>query len=67
MKKIGVPNLAIEQRKRVDRICASDLQGVTLKKTVKESRNEVLSKRKGNYMPSLDEIRNALQSLQRLN
>ena len=62
MKKLGVPINAIHQQQKNDRINVSDLKNVVLKKT---KENKKL--KKDGYMPSLDEIRNALQSLQKLN
>ena len=43
----------------IDRIQASDLQNVVLKKTFYDKKNK---KKTDNYTPSLDEIRNALHS-----
>ena len=57
---------AIENKKRIDRIQASDLKNVVLKKTNQQEIHKN-KKKKGNYMPSLDEIRVALQSLQKIN
>ena len=68
MKKVGVPTIAIEHRKQIDRIQASDLKKVVLKKTTINTKiEERKNKKNRSYMPSLDEIRNALQSLQKLN
>ena len=68
MKKVGVPTIAIEQRRQIDRIQAADLKKVVLKKTTINTKIEGRKNKKNrSYMPSLDEIRNALQSLQKLN
>ena len=64
MLKLGVSKQAVEHKKSVDRIQASDLQKVILKKTVYDKQNK---KKRDNHIPSLDEIRNALQSLQKIN
>ena len=65
MLKLGIPKEAVEHKKKVDRIQASDLQKVVLRKTVHEKNKKVNNK--DNYTPSIDEIRNALQSLQKIN
>ena len=64
--KLGVPKNAIEHKKKVDRIQASDLKNVILKKTKHDDKKDNKQK-KGSYMPSIDEIRMALQSLQKIN
>ena len=64
MLKLGIPKSAVEHKKKVDRIQASDLQNVILKKTSIDTKKK---KKSDNYTPSLDEIRNALQSLQKIN
>ena len=64
MLKLGISKQAVEHKKMSDRIQASDLQKVILKKTVYDKKNK---KKSDNYTPSLDEIRNALQSLQKIN
>ena len=65
MLKLGISKQAVEQKIRMDStIKASDLQNVILKKTEHPQNNFT---KKGNYMPSLDEIRSTLQSLQRIN
>jgi len=65
MLKLGVPTQAVEHKKKVDRIQASDLQKVVLKKTVYDKKSKEGTK--DSYTPSIDEIRNALQSLQKIN
>ena len=63
MLKIGIPKQAVEHKKQIDRIRASDLQSVVLKKTTRQTKK----KNTDGYTPSIDEIRNALQSLQKIN
>jgi len=65
MLKLGIPLQAVEHKKKVDRIQASDLQKVVLKKTVYDKKSK--DGKKDSYTPSIDEIRNALQSLQKIN
>ena len=63
MLKLGIPKGAVEQKKTLDRIRPEDLQKVKLKK------GKVIDKKNKddeNFTPSLDEIRNALQSLQKI-
>jgi hypothetical protein len=62
MLKLGIPKHAVEQKKTLDRIRPEDLQKVVLK------RGKVIDKKNNddNFTPSLDEIRNALQSLQKI-
>jgi len=63
MLKLGIPKEAVEQKKALDRIRPEDLQKVKLKK------GKVIDKKNKddeNFTPSLDEIRNALQSLQKI-
>ena len=63
MLKLGIPKAAVEQKKTLDRIRPEDLQKVKLKK------GKVIDKKNKddeNFTPSLDEIRNALQSLQKI-
>jgi hypothetical protein len=63
MLKLGIPKEAVEQKKALDRISPEDLQKVKLKK------GKVIDKKNKddeNFTPSLDEIRNALQSLQKI-
>jgi|MDSW01.1.fsa_nt_gb hypothetical protein len=66
MLKLGVSKEAIEQKRTIDRIQASDLQNIKLKKT---NINHIKNKKKKNdsFTPSLDEIRNALQCLHKIN
>ena len=56
--------IAVEHKRKIDRIQASDLQKVVLKKTVVGDKKV---SEKDSYKPSVDEIRNALQSLQKIN
>ena len=63
MLKLGIPKGAVEQKKTLDRIRPEDLQKVKLKK------GKVIDKKNNgddSFTPSLDEIRNALQSLQKI-
>jgi len=67
MLKLGIPKEAVEQKKTLDRIRPEDLQNVKLK------RGKIIDKDKEknndddeSFTPSLDEIRNALQSLQKI-
>jgi len=69
MLKIGIPKHAVEQKKTLDRIRPEDLQSVQLKKGNNDNRNNNNNNKKkntDNFTPSLDEIRNALQSLQKI-
>ena len=63
MLKLGVPKCAVEQKKQIDRIQAKDLQNVILRKT---QTNETKKESNNSFMPSVDELRNALQSLQKI-
>ena len=63
MLKLGVPKHAVEQKKQIDRIQAKDLQNVVLRKT---KPNENKKKSNNSFIPSVDELRNALQSLQKI-
>jgi len=61
MLKLGIPKEAVEQKKKLDRIRPEDLQNVKLKK------GKMIDKKvDDSFTPSLDEIRNALQSLQKI-
>lgn len=64
MLKIGVHKKAVEQKKCMDRIKASDLQNVKLKRTKHSKKKHKIN---DPFTPSLDEIRNALQCLQKIN
>ena len=67
MLKIGIPKHAVEQKKTLDRIRPEDLQSVQLKKGNNDNNNRNnIKKNTDNFTPSLDEIRNALQSLQKI-
>ena len=65
MLRLGVSKEAVEQKKSFDRIRPEDLQSIVLKKGKNINKNK--KKKKENFTPSLDEIRNALQSLQKIN
>ena len=62
MLKLGVPTLAVAHKQKVDRIQASDLQNVVLKKC---KVNDSKTKQSDDFRPSLDEIKIALKSLQK--
>ena len=62
MLKLGVPTLAVAHKQKVDRIQASDLQNVILKKC---KINDSKTKQSDDFRPSLDEIKIALKSLQK--
>ena len=64
MLKIGIPKHAVEQKKTIDRIQAKDLQNVVLKKTEVNTKKE--HKKNDNFIPSIDELRSAIQSLQKI-
>tara|TARA_Y100000389_G_scaffold192591_1_gene220213 strand:- start:272 stop:1075 length:804 start_codon:yes stop_codon:yes gene_type:complete len=60
MLKLGVPKTAVDHKISMDRIQASDLQNVVLKKC-KVNENKI--KHTDNFRPSLDEIKIALKAL----
>ena len=62
MLKLGVPKTAVDHKITMDRIQASDLQNVVLKKC-KINENKI--KHTDNFRPSLDEIKIALKSLKK--
>ena len=59
MIKVGIPIVAVEKQKAMDRIQAKDLQNVKLKKT------KVNDKKESSATHSLEEIRLVLQKLQK--
>jgi len=64
MLTLGIPKEAVEQKKALDRIRPEDLQNVKLKRG--KGINKKDKKNDDSFTPSLDEIRNALQSLQKI-
>ena len=64
MLKLGIPKHAVEQKKRMDRIRPEDLQNVQLKKN--NFKKSKIKKNDNSFTPSLDEIRNAKQKLQKI-
>ena len=62
MLTMGIPKAAVQQKQRMDSISAKDLQSVCLKKC---QPNQNKTKQKDSFKPSLDEIKNALQSLKK--
>ena len=67
MLRLGVSKEAVEQKKSLDRIRPEDLQNIVLKKGKNINKKKRKKKKEDNFTPSLDEIRNALQSLQKIN
>ena len=65
MLKIGIPKQAVEHKKRIDRIQAKDLQNVILKKA--KVNQKKINKSNCNFTPSIDELRETLQSLRNIN
>ena len=62
MLKLGIPKSAVDHKISMDRIQASDLQNVVLKKC-KVNENKI--KHTDNFRPSLDEINIALKALKK--
>ena len=62
MIKLGIPKHAVEQRKKMDCIQASELKKITLKKTNVKKNKKITNR----FTPCLEEIRTALQCLQKI-
>jgi hypothetical protein len=64
MVLMGVPQIAVDHKKTIDKICAKDLQNVCLRKC--QSINKPTNDSNHSFKPSVDEIKIALQSLQKI-
>ena len=64
MLKIGVSKEAVNQKKKIDRITSDQLKNVSLKKTITQKNKKTFD---NDFIPTIDELRETLLNLKKIN